>query len=150
MLDGRFAGGPPAGPGAVHHAQQWFRFAAHSVAIRPTSDGLFRRAINGTINAGGEAVRHMEFLGYDAEGSEVRYDYSYGFIDLEVILRRWPPSPRSTVLQGILLSKVMEVGISPRMPELVQLAIKLLDHPASDLGASLKRLADECRAKLSR
>jgi hypothetical protein len=82
MLRGRFPGGPRA---AAYYAPQWFRFAAHSVAIRATPDALFQRAMNGTINAGGDAEFHTEYQGYDANGNQVRYDYTYGFIDAEVI-----------------------------------------------------------------
>jgi hypothetical protein len=141
MLKGGFSGGRM-------YAQQWFRFAARSVAICLTADGLFQRAINGTINAGGVALHHREFLGFDGQGQEVRYDYSYGFIYLEVILRRWPPSTKSAVLQGIILSKVMDAGISPQAPELVQLASDLLARDTVDIPEGLRRAAGECRARL--
>lgn len=154
MLFGRFPGGPPADPTGRYVPPELFRFAAHSVAIRPTAAGLFQRAINGTLNAGGSIVHDSEFdsmfLGFDAEGREARYDYKYAFIDLEVIIRRWPPSPKSEVLQGILLSTVLDAGELQMMPELVRLALVLLSQDVADIPEGLRRLASECKGRVSR
>ena len=147
MLRGGFPGSPGA---AMYGASEWFRFAAHSVAIRPTADALFQRAINGTINCGGDVELHNEFLGYDANGDQVRYDYTYGFLDLELTIRRWPPSFRAAILQGILLSKAMDAGVSQRTQELLRLATNLLAHDNRDVPERLGGLADECRQRLSR
>jgi len=147
MLKGNFPGSGPGRRIPLFYAQQWFRFAAHSVAIRPTADGLYQRAISGTINAG-DTLHHQEYLGFDGNGREIRYDYTYGFIDLEVVIRRWPPSPKSLVLQGVLLFKVLAAGVSPRTPELIRLTQDLLAHETEGIPDRLRQAVSECRGKL--
>jgi len=112
MLQGRFPGGPSLGSQVTYFPSQWFRFAAHSIAIRPTVEGLFQRALNGSISAGADLQYATEYLGFDADGVESRYDYSDAFIDLEVILRRWHPYPKALAvqaLQGIIIAETTKV-----------------------------------------
>ncbi|MBU1712412.1 MAG: DUF4062 domain-containing protein [Proteobacteria bacterium] len=91
-------------------ADQWFRWAARAILIRPTlQDAYFRRAINGTLNKGPNrgSLYSQAYMGFNESGQEVEYDIMYGIVDTEILLRMNPSHSAARLLQGILIFQVI-------------------------------------------
>jgi hypothetical protein len=143
MMNGRFPGGPPIGKNTMLSSAEWFRYAAHSVSIKPTANGLFQRALNGSLNAGIDLLRRQEYLGFNSNGEEIRYDYTYAFIDLEQILRYWPQYKKAEALQGIIIAETAKVGEIKSSVTGLTLGLKLIRDSKAFLSDNLSIKADE-------
>jgi hypothetical protein len=113
MLKGEYSRRIP-----IYTSGEWFRWAAHAILVRPSfADAYYQRAITGTINAitdsantyQREIFQHQQaYLGFDVAGREITYDFSYGIIDTEIVLRLNPEHRRASLLQGILIFETLK------------------------------------------